>query len=162
VYELEDMMNDKCQKIWITYSKINCDDDQEEWKGYSGPKQKNDRKAHDTGIISYKAVDEKMFCIGQYYSKNFKVGTPLGESLIKLFESMMMPNVPYLFCADAGPLSSVPHAEYLASQGRKVLMSFVAKHDGSGKKHLLTKFLDTNLQQHEFHTLYNKLVDVQS
>jgi hypothetical protein len=110
-----------------------------------GEKQKNDRKAHGIGIISYKIVNEKMFCIGQYHPKNPKIGTPLNESLIKLFESMMMPNIPYLFCTDARPLGSVPHAEYLASQGRKVLMSFVVKHDSSGKKHLLIKFLDTNL-----------------
>ena len=141
------------------------DDDQEPWKGAGGAKQKNDRKAHGTGISSYKGCDETMFCFAHIHPYNPKIKDKqqqLGTSLIEFFNEQLPPQQPYLICADAGPLGSVPHAQYLADRGRQVLFSIVPTRDGSNKHHPLSAILDADLDEHKYHTLYGNSLMVQA
>jgi hypothetical protein len=55
----------------------------------------------------------------------------------------------YLICADAGNIGSVAHIKYLVKQKQRTLISFKADRDNSGKHHLLTKILNSDLALHE-------------
>lgn len=162
VYKICEMMNDKRKELWHPYPTINCDDDQQPWKGRGGKKQKNDRKAHGIGIVMYKAVDASLFCLAAYFPTDPKIIPPMGKSLLTLFDSVLPQENPYLMCADAGPLGSVPHAQFLAEKGRNVLMSFTAKRDGIEKYNTLAKFLDMGLELHQYQALYTDKVGVLS
>ena len=157
IYTIKNMMNEKRLETWTLFEKINLDDDQEPWKGRGGPKQKNDRKAHGTGIVQYKGVDEKMFCFGAIHPYNPIIANQeglQGTALVKWFNNRLPDNMSYLICADAGNMGSVAHARYLAEQGRRTLMSFVPNCDDSGKQHLLSKILDAGLEKHKWKILW--------
>ncbi len=148
-----DMMNSRRRSLWTSYPHINFDDDMEGFKGYGGQKEKNDRKASGTGLRSYKAVDEKMFCLLHLWASDSRLKKPLGTNLWKRLNNALPPNIPYCLSADAGPLGAVYHADYLIHKGRKVLFSFTPNRDGWDGD--LIDFIQSDLDMFDYHVLYH-------